>query len=223
MDEPSSARYWIVMAGRGWGKTRTGAEWLAHEARTQPGRDFGVVGRTVEQTREVCMEGESGLLRALGMGITSKGYNRTTQEIKLPNESTIYAYTAENPDSMRGPNLAGAWCDELASWHYEQAWTEGLIPATRIGEPLIVITTTPRRTKLLRDLVARDDGTVVVTRGSTFDNAANLSEAALAEMHRRYDGTRIGRQELDGELLEDVPGALWSAGNIETTRAVLVD
>jgi phage terminase large subunit-like protein len=223
MDEPSAARYWIVMAGRGWGKTRTGAEWLAHEARTHPNRDFGVVGRTIEQTREVCMEGESGLLRALGLSITSKAYNRTTQEIKLPNGATIYAYTAENPDSMRGPNLSGAWCDELASWHYEQAWTEGLIPATRIGEPLVVITTTPKRTKLLRDLISRDDSTVRITRGSIDDNAANLSEAALTEMHRRYDGTRIGRQELHGDFLEDVPGALWTSEMIERGRARLVD
>lgn len=217
------ARYWIVMAGRAWGKTRTGAEWLAHEAKTHPGRDFGVIGRTIEQTREVCMEGESGLLRALGLSITSKGYNRTTQEIRLPNGATIYAYTAENPDSMRGPNLSGAWCDELASWHYEEAWTLGLIPATRIGNPFIVITTTPKRTKLLRNLVGRDDGTVVITRGTIDENAINLSEEALAEMHRRYDGTRIGRQELGGELLEDVPGALWNSEMIERGRAVLVD
>jgi phage terminase large subunit-like protein len=223
MDRECAARYWIVMAGRGWGKTRTGAEWLAHEARSQPGRDFGVVGRTTEQTREVCMEGESGLLRALGLNIASRAYNRTTQEIKLTNGATIYAYTAENPDSMRGPNLAGAWCDELASWHYEQAWTEGLIPATRIGNPLVVITTTPRKTRLLRDLVGRDDGTVALTRGNTFDNAINLSDAALAELHRRYDGTRIGRQELFGELLDDVPGALWTSEMIERGRMELED
>jgi phage terminase large subunit-like protein len=211
------------MAGRAWGKTRTGAEWLAYEARTHPSRDFGVIGRTIEQTREVCMEGESGLLQALGLSIISKEYNRSTQEIRLANGAKIYAYTAENPDSMRGPNLSGAWCDELATWHYEQAWHEGLIPATRIGNPRIVITTTPRRTKLLKGLVERDDGTVAMTRGSIDDNAINLSEEALVELHRRYDGTRLGRQELGGEFLEDVPGALWTASVIEQTRGVLID
>jgi phage terminase large subunit-like protein len=214
---------WLIMAGRGWGKTRTGAEWLAHQARTHAGAMYGVIGRTTEQCRETCIEGESGLLRALDLGITSKAYNRTTGEIKLPNDATIYAYSAENPESLRGPNLSGAWCDELAAWHYEETWTEGLMPALRIGKPRVVVTTTPKRTKLVRELASRDDGSVVITRGATFDNAANLSETALVELRRRYEGTRVGRQELYGELLEDVPGALWSSETIETTRAVLID
>lgn len=211
------------MSGRGWGKTRCGAEWLAHQANHNPKAQYGVIGRTTEQCRETCLEGESGLLNALGLMITSKEYNRTTGEIKLPNESVIYAYSAENPESLRGPNLSGAWCDELAAWHYEETWTEGLMPALRIGTPKVLITTTPRKTKLVRDLVNRDDGSVVLTRGATFDNAKNLSPTALIELRRRYEGTRLGRQELFGELLEDVPGALWTAEMIERTRAVLID
>jgi phage terminase large subunit-like protein len=213
---------WMIVAGRGWGKTRTGAEWLAWRARTEAGATLGVIGRTTEQTRETCIEGESGLLRALGLSVTSKQYNRTTGEIRLRNGAVIYAYSAENPESLRGPNLTGAWCDELGAWNYEATWTEGLIPALRIAKPRVLVTTTPRRTPLLKDLLNRDDGSVVVTRGATFDNAANLSEAALAELRRRYDGTRLGRQELYGELLEDMPGALWSAENIERTRCELV-
>jgi phage terminase large subunit-like protein len=182
-----------------------------------------VIGRTTEQCRETCIEGESGLLRALDLRITSREYNRTTGEIQVGDGSVIYAYSAENPESLRGPNLSGAWCDELAAWHYEQTWTEGLMPALRIGTPRVLVTTTPRRTKLVRDLASRDDGSVVVTRGATFDNEANLSPQALIELRRRYEGTRIGRQELYGELLEDIPGALWSAATIESTRAVLVD
>lgn len=214
---------WLMMTGRGWGKTRSGAEWLAHKARASAGETFGVIGRTGKDTREVCLEGPSGLLRALDLGITSREYNRTTGEIKLPSGTTIYRYSAENPEAIRGANLAGAWCDELGAWHYEQTWTEGLIPATRIGSPQIVVTTTPRRTRLLRSLLERtDDGSVVVAHGTIFDNAMNLSPEALAEMKRRYDGTRIGRQELYGELLSDVPGALWTPEMIERARATLV-
>jgi len=216
---------WMLMAGRGFGKTRSGAEWLAHEARSHQGKSYGVIGRTSEQTREVCIEGESGLLAALGLTIISKEYNRTTSEIKVPGGSTIYAYTAENPESLRGPNLAGVWCDELAAWHYEETWTHGLIPAVRIesgGErPHVVVTTTPRKTKLMKELLKRDS--TVITRGSTFDNEHNLSAEALLEMRRTYEGTRLGRQELYGEMLEDVPGALWRPEDIENSRVELID
>jgi phage terminase large subunit-like protein len=216
---------WMLMAGRGFGKTRSGAEWLSDQACSHEGRAYGVIGRTTEQTREVCIEGESGLLATLGLTVVSKEYNRTTGEIKVPSGSTIYTYTAENPESLRGPNLAGVWCDELAAWHYEETWTHGLIPAVRIstgGErPRVVVTTTPRKTKLMRELLARES--TVITRGSTFDNQRNLSAAALLEMERTYHGTRLGKQELYGELLEDVPGALWTPEMIERTRGVLVD
>ncbi len=209
---------WVIMAGRGWGKTRTGAEWLAHKARTIPG-DYAVLGRSTQDTRETCLEGQSGLLRALGLQIDSRAYNRATGQIRLPNGSVIYAYSAERPERVRGPNLSGAWADELAVWRYpDHLWTETLVPALRIGRPQVVVTTTPRPIPLLRELISRDDGTVVVTRGSTFDNAANLSPQALAELRRRYDGTRIGRQELQGELIDDVEGALWSRALIEPHR-----
>lgn len=206
------------MAGRGWGKTRTGAEWLANEARTHPGSEYAVVGRTTQECRETCLEGISGLLRALDLRLDSPGYNRTTGQIRLDNGAVIHAYSAEKPESVRGSNLSGAWCDELATWRYPQMWTEGLMPALRIGRPRVLVTTTPRRTPLIRDLFARDDGSVTITRGSTFDNEANLSPDALAELRRRYEGTRIGRQELMGELIEDVEGALWIREMLESHR-----
>ncbi len=215
---------WLVCAGRGWGKTWTGARWLAEQATSTPG-DYAVIGRSEQDTRETCIEGPSGLLGALGLRIGAREYRRGTGQIRLPNGSVIYAYSAESPERTRGPNLSGAWCDELAAWRFlEQMWDENLIPAVRIGaEPRIVCTTTPRPVPLLRELVARDDGSVVVTRGSTFDNEANLSASALAEMRRRYDGTRIGRQELLGELLDDVEGALWHRGLIEPYRVASID
>jgi phage terminase large subunit-like protein len=206
------------MAGRGWGKTRTGAEWLANEAQTHPDSAYAVVARTTQDCREVCLEGRSGLLRALGLTIDSREYNRTTGEIRLLNGTVIYAYSAERPDRMRGPNLNGAWCDELATWARREAWTEGLMPTLRIGRPHVVVTTTPRMVLLVRELASRDDGSVHLTRGTTFDNAANLSPEALDELRRRYEGSRLGRQELYGELLEDIEGALWQRQWIDVPR-----
>jgi len=211
------------MAGRGWGKTRTGAEWLARKALTTPGSEWAVIARTTSDCRKTCIEGESGLLRALGLRRESREYNRNTGEIRLPGGTVIYAFSAEQPDAIRGPNLSGAWADEVATWRYEQTWTEALMFALRKGDqPQIAATTTPRRTKLLRDLIAREDGSVAVTRGSTFDNAANLSAAFIEGIKARYEGTRLGRQELHGELLADVPGALWTSAMIERARAVLL-
>ncbi len=213
---------WLIVAGRGWGETRSGAETLASWALATPG-DWAVVARSTQDLRETCLEGSSGLLQALGLRFDSPEYNRQTGLIRLPNGSRIYNYSAESPERLRGPNLSGAWCDEFATWRYESMWTEGLMPALRIGNPRIVVTTTPRPIPLLRQLLTRDDGSVVVTRGSTFDNAANLSPQALAELQRRYDGTRIGRPELLGEMIDDVEGALWSRALIDPHRVKRVD
>ncbi len=129
----------------------------------------------------------------------------------------IKGFSAEEPDTLRGPQHHGAWCDELAAWEYEDTWDQ-LQFGLRLGEnPRVVVTTTPRPTQLIRDLVSRS--TTYVTRGSTFDNAANLSSIALAELQARYNETRLGRQELYGEILEDVEGALWTRGLIERCRA----
>ena len=146
-------------------------------------------------------------------------YRRNELQIILSNGSVIYGYSAENPEKIRGANLWGAWADEVGSWRYSATWYEGLLPALRKGEhPRIVVTTTPRPTRLIHDLVSRADGTVHVTRGATWENADNLSDVALAELRHRYEGTRLGRQELEGELLEDVEGALWNRAQIEDLR-----
>ena len=210
---------WLIIAGRGFGKTRTGAEWLAKQVRDRPGFHWAIAARSTQDCREVCMEGESGLLRRLGLEIESQQYNRTTGEIRLPGNTVIHSYGAEQPDRFRGPNLAGAWCDELATWKYMAAvWHEGLMPALRVGNPRVLVTTTPRAVPLIKELVARDDGSVIVTRGSTYENAANLSENALRELRRRYEGTRIGRQELYGEVIEDIEGALWTRTIVDDYR-----
>jgi phage terminase large subunit-like protein len=214
---------WAIIAGRAWGKTWTGAHWLAEQAQAAPG-DYAVIGRSEQDTKDTALEGPSGLLSALGLKRSSPQYRRGTGQIRLPNGSTIYAYSAESPERQRGPNLSGVWCDELAAWRFaSQTWEETLLPAVRIGNPRIVVTTTPKATTpLLRELLSRDDGSVVVTRGTTFDNEAHLSARALAE-YRRFEGSRIGRQELLGELLDDVEGALWTRELIEPHRVARVE
>lgn len=212
---------WLILGGRGMGKTWAGARWLAEQAQATPG-DYAVIGRSEQDTRETCVEGGSGLLGALGLRRDSREYRRGTGEIRLANGSTIYSYSAESPQSTRGPNLSGLWCDELAAWRFlAETWQETVLPAVRIGDPQIVVTTTPRPVPLLRELVSRDDGSVVITRGSTFENADHLSARALAEF-RRFEGTRIGRQELLGELLDDVEGALWKRELIEPHRVASI-
>jgi phage terminase large subunit-like protein len=147
-----------------------------------------------------------------------KDWNRSLGEIVLTNGSQMKLFSADKPDRFRGPQHHGAWCDELAAYRYTDAWDQ-LQFGMRLGEkPRIVVTTTPRPTALIRALAGRTDGSVAVTRGSTFDNAANLAASALLELEARYAGTRLGRQELYGEILDDVEGALWTRGVIERNR-----
>jgi predicted phage terminase large subunit-like protein len=209
---------WLLMAGRGFGKSKVGSEWLAHQAALNPGSEWAIFAPTFRDTRKTCIEGSTGLLKALQPG-ELQSYRRNELQIVLNNGSTIYGYSADQPERARGANLWGCWADEVGSWRYEETWHEGMIPALRIGRnPRVVVTTTPRPTRLIRDLVGRRDGSVHVTRGSTWENSDNLSKAALHELRRRYEGTRVGRQELEGELLEDLEGALWRRDSIDENR-----
>ena len=213
---------WLILGGRGMGKSWAGSRWLAEQAQAAKG-EYAVIGRSESDTRQTCIEGPSGLLNALGLHRDSPQYLKGAGEIRLANGSIIHSYSAESPQSTRGPNLAGVWADELASWRFlTETWHERLMLAVRVGDPHVVVTTTPKPVPLLRELVGRNDGSVVITKGTTFDNAANLSARALAE-YRRYEGTRIGRQELLGELLDDVDGALWNRELIETSRVSKID
>lgn len=206
---------WLYLAGRGAGKTRAAAEWLAEQARRHPRTRWAIVAATYADARDTCVEGDSGLLAALAGDVDV--WNRSLGELVLRNGSRVKLFSADEPDRLRGPQHHGAWCDELAAWRHAETWDQ-LQFGLRLGaRPQTVITTTPKPTPLLRDLVKRaeaGDG-VVVRRGSTFDNAANLAPAALEELRRRYEGTRLGRQELYAELLLDTPGALWSLDSFE--------
>lgn len=209
--------YWLIMAGRGWGKTHTGAHWILQQAMRVVG-DYAVIAPTFKDVRKVCVEGPSGILKTAAPGHVV-AYNKGNGVLTLANGSLIHTLSADQPDRIRGYNLSGAWCDEVATWRYDASWYDGLIPALRIGErPRVVITTTPRSTKLMRDLAGRTEGdTVAFTRGSTWDNSDNLSAAILTEF-RRWEGTTRGRQELHGELLDDMPGANWRRPWIERSR-----
>ena len=206
------------MAGRGAGKTRTAAEWLAWEAIRQPMTRWAIVAPTFSDARDTCAEGESGVISILRRYKMLKSWNRSIGEIILTNGSRIKLFSADQPDRFRGPQHHGAWCDELAAYRYSDAWDQ-LQFGLRLGEkPRIIVTTTPRPVPLIRALANRIDGSVAITRGSTFDNAKNLAPSALMELQARYNGTRLGKQELYGEILEDVEGALWTKGLIERNR-----
>jgi phage terminase large subunit-like protein len=209
---------WLVSAGRGLGKTWTGSNWIVEQALRHPGSEWAVIAPTFRDVSKTCFEGSTGVLAALEPG-ELVAYNRSALRLTVRGGAIIWGYSADQPERIRGANLWGAWADEVGSWRYPAAWYEALMPALRIGpHPRAVVTTTPRVVQLIRDLMTRDDGSVHITTGSTWENAANLSPAALAELKRRYEGTRLGRQELEGELLEDVEGALWQRGDIEATR-----
>lgn len=211
---------WLILAGRGWGKTRTGSEWLKEAALSVPQSRWAVVAPTFSDCRDTCVEGESGLLAVLPPDRV-KQWNRSLGELTLANGARVKCFSADEPERLRGPQHHGAWCDEPASWRYREAWDQ-LQFGLRLGtHPRTVVTGTPKPIPLIRDLVKRDD--VVVTRGSTFDNRENLAPAMLAELEHRYAGTRLGRQELYAELLEDTPGALWNLSAIDSLRVPDID
>lgn len=206
---------WLILAGRGWGKTRTGAEDAAWYGQTHAGARIAIVAPTYADGRDTCIEGESGL-RGVIPPASVEAWHRSMGEFVLTNGTRYKLFAAEEPERLRGPQHHRAWCDELAAWRHAETWDQ-LLFGLRLGsDPRVVITTTPRPNPLVRALVRRP-GTVI-TRGSTFDNAANLAAAALAQLRDRYEGTRLGRQELEAELLTDVPGALWTQAMIDAAR-----
>lgn len=212
---------WLVLAGRGWGKTRTGAQDIAIYALRNSNTICAVVAPTFGDLRRVCFGGPSGLLSVipsdcLDTNFGTNGFASANMEIRLANGSKIIGFAAVSPERLRGPQFHRAWCDELASWQYPDAFDQ-LMFGLRLGDnPQCIITTTPKPLKILKDLLVRDD--VFVTKGNTFENAENLAESALDMMKARYEGTALGRQELYAEILDDVEGALWTQELIERAR-----
>lgn len=206
---------WLMLAGRGFGKTRAGAEDVFWYANCNPGSRIAIIAPTYADARDTCVEGESGLLSILPKQCVDT-WNRSMGELMLYNESRFKLFGAEEPDRLRGPQHHRAWCDELGAWRYPETWDQ-LLFGLRLGQdPRAVVTTTPKPTKLIKEL-ARNKKTIV-TRGSTFDNEKNLAPAALAQLKAKYEGTRLGRQELEAEILEQSEGALWTLEMIENAR-----
>ncbi|MCR9256279.1 MAG: terminase family protein [Alphaproteobacteria bacterium] len=212
---PGDWRIWLIRAGRGFGKTRVGAEWV--RARIEAGRAdrVALVGETATDVRDVMVEGESGLLSVCPPWFKPV-WEPSKRRLTWPNGAIATGYSADDPEQLRGPQHDAAWADEAAKWRYEAAW-DNLLMGLRLGrDPRCVMTTTPRPRAWLKKL-AGDKGTAVTT-GSTFENSANLADGFMEAILSRYEGTRLGRQELYGEVLEDVPGALWTLAGIDATR-----
>ncbi len=206
------------MAGRGAGKTRTGAEWV-RDAKNTYGR-IALVAETAADARDVMVEGPSGIL-ATSPGWDRPKYEPSKRRLTWDNGAVAITYNATEPDQLRGPQHEAAWCDELAKWRLAQETWDMLMFGLRIGPaPRVVITTTPRPIPLIRNLM-RLPGTVT-TRGSTFDNRDNLSADFLDEL-AAYEGTRLGRQELHAEILEDFEGCLWSMETLDRYRVTSWD
>ncbi len=219
---------WMYLAGRGSGKTRTAAEWVREEAKyTNTGqRRFALVARTAADVRDVIVEGESGIMN-VSPPSEKPLYEPSKRRLTWPNGNTATCFTADEPDSLRGPQFTHAWGDEVAAWRQTPDGAgltafENLRIGTRLGQhPKIMITTTPKRVPLLYSLLKeaeKDPGKVVISKGSTMDNSGNLSSVYLDGILGVYQGTRLAAQELYGEMLSDVEGALWTIELIEQTR-----
>lgn len=215
-------RNWLILGGRGAGKTRAGAEWVKFlalgilEPVFRRCARIAIVAPTFDEARLVMIEGASGLL-AVHHDKERPRYEPSKRTITWANGSVAQIFSAEEPDGLRGPQFDAAWCDEVAKWKKAgDAWMNVQM-ALRLGEaPQAVITTTPCPTKLIRELM--NDAATVVTRSKTLDNCNNLASSFLADVLARYGNTNLGRQELDGELIADDPDALWTRAMLEQSR-----
>jgi len=213
-------RSWLILAGRGFGKTRAGAEWVRSIAEADPAARIALVGASLGEVRAVMVEGESGIL-AISRPAAVPVFEPSLKRITWPNGAMALIYSAAEPESLRGPQHSHAWCDEVAKWDNVNgkalaAW-DNLAMGLRLGEePRLLATTTPRAVPLVRRLI-EEEGAVIV-RGRTEDNESNLPERFVRAVRKAYGRSLLARQELDGELIEDVPGALWSRALIERCR-----
>ncbi|MBI1274196.1 MAG: ATP-binding protein [Alphaproteobacteria bacterium] len=213
------ARLWYISAGRGWGKTLAGAQWLAARALWHDGARCAVVAPTYADARDTCVEGPSGLLTILPPGCVAQ-WNRSSGELYFFNGSRARLFSADQPERLRGPQHHYAWCDEFAAWNSGEAFDQ-LLFGLRLGDaPRAVITTTPRARPWVTSLMQRAARglDVTLTHGTTYDNAANLPPDVLAQLTERYAGTRLGRQELMAELLADDSESMWQRAQLDALR-----
>ena len=220
---PGDWRVWLICAGRGFGKTRAGAEWVRDLARHDGEARIALVGGSLGEVRSVMVEGESGILAA-APGALAPDYEPSLRRLVWPNGAQAFLYSAGEPESLRGPQHSHAWCDEIAKWDNSggraiAAW-DNLQMGMRLGEsPRLLATSTPRRVALMMRLLEEArDGAVTVARGRTADNAGALPTAYYEAMLSQYEGSTLGRQELEGEMLAEADGALWSRALLEDCR-----
>lgn len=216
---------WLILAGRGFGKTRCGAETIIKWVRTGQCKRIALVAEDSADARDVMVEGESGILACSPRDFVPK-YEPSKRRLTwtFPNGTTAVAtlFSAEDYDSLRGPQFDGAWCDELCKWRYAQEAWDNLQFGLRLGEhPKQIVTTTPRPIRLLKDIILRSD--TAITKGNTRENLANLAPPFVKAVIEKYEGTRIGRQELNAELLDDTPGALWNRTMLDGSRLRPID
>lgn len=204
---------WLILAGRGWGKTRTGAETVRQWVKKYP--YVNLIGATADDARDIMIDGESGILAICPKDERPK-YISQKRRLEWPNGARSLIFTADEPERLRGKQHMKLWADELCAWRYPEAWDQASL-GLRLGDsPQAVVTTTPKPTKHLKALLA--DSTTIATRGSTYDNQQNLAGAFLTKIVTKYEGTRLGRQELNAEILDDNPGALWKRSQIDALR-----
>lgn len=207
---------WLLLAGRGFGKTRCGAEFVRGKVESGEWRRVALVGRTTSDVRDVLVEGPSGLQK-IAPPWFRPDYEPSKRRLTWPNGAVATTYTAEKPDMLRGPEHDGAWCDELAAWQYlEDAW-DNLQFGLRLGRhPQVVVTSTPRGLPFLRKLIA--EPSTVTVKGSTYENRRNLPGSYINRIRKKYEDTRLGNQEIYAEILDDNPGALWKSKDIQDKR-----
>ncbi len=204
---------WLILAGRGAGKTRAGAEAVRNWVQTYP--LVNLIGATIADTRDIMIRGESGILACCRRDERPR-FLAADLRLEWPNGAVSMLFSAEEPDRLRGKQHMKLWCDELAAWRQPDAFDQAML-GLRLGDkPQAVITTTPRPSKIIKDLTVGKD--TIVTRGSTFDNKANLARAFFERITARYKGRAIGQQELFAEIVEETPGALWSRALLERQR-----
>ena len=207
---------WLILGGRGAGKTRAGAEWVRRTALADPNARIALIGEGEHETREVMVEGVSGVL-AVHRPDERPEWIPTRRMLKWKEGAVAQVFSSEDPESLRGPQFSAAWLDELAKWRHAEATFDMLQFGLRLGErPRQVVTTTPRPIDLLKRLMA--DTRTAITHAGTRANAYNLAPAFVETVLQRYQGTRLGRQEIDGEIIEERPDALWTRARIEAAR-----
>ena len=207
---------WLILAGRGFGKTRTGAEWVRDQVENNQATRIALVARALDEAQSVMIEGESGILN-ISPEWNMPVYEPSKRKLSWPNGAFALAFSSHEPDQLRGPQFDAAWCDELASWQYPNQTWDNLSFALRLGQrPRSIVTTTPKAVDLVRSLPNRPG--VHVTRGSTYENQDNLPPSFFNGLIDQYDGTRIGRQEIHAELMDEDEDALWKREWIENAR-----